>query len=586
MLRPQQNKKRELHCLDGIWDFQLAKGDGIEKRLFNGLTHPRKIGVPGSWNEQLIDSYLHFDEGWYEKRFIAPDSYRDKRVMLYFGSVCQNAVVWLNGIKLGEHIGPHLPFEYDVTKQIRVGEENRIVVLADGTLDTEALPPASMSANDLRTGWSKVFPATAYDFFPFSGIHRPVYIYTTDNTFIADVHVKTTPSDSSATVCCNIKLSGDVSGKIQIIVEGQTHTLSLMSESTIENLSFEIRNPRIWDIGKGELYDLEIQLFSENTLTDCYRVRFGIRSIKVENNQFLLNGKPVVFKGFGKHEDFDVIGKGLSTPLIIRDYDLLEWIGANSFRTSHYPYASEWLDVADEKGVLVISETPFVGLNARLYKEDILNKALRVLEEFIVRDRNHPSVVMWSLANEPNSSGSVDTKDKYDACMRFYSKLVETTKRLDSTRPVTYAAHSTPTENPMAQLFDVLCINKYYGWYECLGHIDESVPYLINELEGFYEKYHKPIILAEFGADCIHGEHQIPEVMFTEEFQSKIIETQIDALKEKPWMIGFHVWNFADFKVGQSLGRMILNRKGVFTRARQPKMAAHTLRRLWKAYRS
>lgn len=581
MLRPQQNETREMNPLDGFWEFEKSQGCGRADQLFAGLKNPRKIGVPGSWNEQYLDLYNHFSEGWYQKRFFISPSWENKRIFIYFGSVCQDAEVWLNGERLGSHIGPHLPFEFEISQHVKFGEENLLVVLADGTLRVDSLPPATANSNDLRAGWSSSFPAVAYDFFPFSGIHRPVYLYALDQEHLSDVHVQASHNNHEAVVHCEVEVRTPYTGAVKFCIDGQEVVEQVVQAQKIST-TITIDQPRIWDIGCGNLYELNVVLETGGVRVDNYRVRFGIRNVSVEGNQFLLNGKPVHFKGFGKHEDFDVIGKGLSHPLIIKDYDLLEWIGANSFRTSHYPYAEEWLDIADERGVLVISENPFVGLGPRLYREDILKKACRVIEEHMTRDRNHPSVVMWSLANEPNSPGGLDTEEKVSSCVHFYEEMMKQAKSFDTSRPFTYAMHGDPEDNPMAHLFDVLCLNKYYGWYICLAHIDESLGDFIANLQFFYDEFKKPIILSEFGADAVSGEHHLPEVMFSEEFQSKQVETQYKALLKKPWFLGAHVWNFADFRVGQTLNRVIFNRKGVFTRARQPKLVAHTLRRLWR----
>jgi beta-glucuronidase len=164
----------------------------------------------------------------------------------------------------------------------------------------------------------------------------------------------------------------------------------------------------------------------------------------------------------------------------------------------------------------------------------------------------------------------------------FFTDVINVYKGCDTSRPFTYAAHCDPACNPMAHLVDVVCVNKYYGWYQCLGRIEESLPEFEAMFQAFYDAFKKPIIMAEFGADAVSGEHHLPEVMFSEEYQSKIIELQYRRLLKKDWFIGAHPWNFADFRVGQTLNRVIYNRKGVFTRSRQPKLAAHTLKRLWE----
>ena len=292
------------------------------------------------------------------------------------------------------------------------------------------------------------------------------------------------------------------------------------------------------------------------------------------NDQLLLNGRPVFLTGFGKHEDFPVHGRGTSLPVVVRDFDLMRWLGANSFRTSHYPYAEDWYDYADRHGVLVIGETPLVGLCQRLFESaEVLERALSVTGEMIARDRHHPSVIMWSVANEP----SIESADGE----RFITGLLAHARALDASRPITYVAHMDPAHNAPCRHVDIVCVNKYYGWYELPGNIPEGTARLGGMLDQFRAAFGKPLILSEFGADAVPGLHALPAVMFSEEFQSEIIEAQIIEARRRPWIVGIHVWCFADFKTPQSITRVVKNHKGVFTRDRTPKLAAHTIRRLW-----
>ena len=251
----------------------------------------------------------------------------------------------------------------------------------------------------------------------------------------------------------------------------------------------------------------------------------------------------------------------------------MKQIGANSFRTSHYPYDENILDMADREGILVIAETPFVGLNSRNYTDSVLDKAVSVIIEMIKRDKNHPSIIMWSLANEP----MVET----DEGEHFFKVMAETARSLDSTRPITFVAFYEPKNSRGMQYYDICCINKYYGWYEYPGQIEESLEEFIKCANRFYDQFKKGIILTEFGADAIAGIHTNPPQMFSEEYQSKIIKLQYEAFKKQPYATGTHVWAFADFKTAQTISRIVFNRKGVFTREREPKMAAHMLKELW-----
>ena len=169
-----------------------------------------------------------------------------------------------------------------------------------------------------------------------------------------------------------------------------------------------------WAPGDGYLYDLEVQLVDGGEVVDSYHQPVGVRTVEVRGAEFLVNGEPVYFKGFGKHEDVGVIGKGHSDAHLVHDFELMSWIGANSFRTSHYPYSEEVLDYADQQGFLLIDEVAAVGLNMGLgggifggqgyttFSPETINDATRevhaqAIRELIARDKNHPSVVLWSV---------------------------------------------------------------------------------------------------------------------------------------------------------------------------------------------
>jgi len=308
---------------------------------------------------------------------------------------------------------------------------------------------------------------------------------------------------------------------------------------------------------------------------DRYTLAIGIRTIQVTSDALLLNGKPVYLKGFGRHEDFAITGRGLVPAVNVKDFALLKWINANSFRTSHYPYAEQQMDLADRLGILVIDETPAVGL---FFAEEGLARRLelcrQMTRELIARDKNHPSVIAWSVANEPNSA--------HPNAKNFFRNLYDLAKSLDATRPVTLVSNQGVKEESF-DFMDLLCLNRYYGWYSQIGQIELGATKLSQELDAMYSKWRKPLVFTEFGADTIPGHHAQPPEMFSEEYQAEMIARDIHVLRSKPFVIGEHVWNLCDFKTAQGVRRVNgMNYKGVFTRERRPKMVAHKLRELWK----
>ena len=204
-----------------------------------------------------------------------------------------------------------------------------------------------------------------------------------------------------------------------------------------------------------------------------------------------------------------------------------------------------------------------------------LEHHLQVTRELIERDKNHPCVVMWSVANEAVTYE--------DGALPYFERVAEEVRKLDTSRPVTIVESSFPVECRVAQLFDVICVNRYYSWYSDPGRL-ELIEYQVEkELRGWHERFGKPVIMSEYGADAIAGFHQDPPVMFSEEYQCELLRHYNNVLDKLDFVVGEHVWNFADFATKQGITRVIGNRKGVFTRQRQPKATAHLLRARWTA---
>jgi beta-glucuronidase len=579
MLKPQSNAYREVLGLDGFWSFRRDPDQiGEAAGWAAGFSPELELAVPGSWNEQRADLAHYFGRGWYQTRFTAPAAWTDRGVWLHVGCAQHHARVWLNGHLAGNNHGGWLPFEVDLQPGLRAGEENLLVIEVDGSLDPWDLPPAALKQTEARAGFHDSNPAVAYDFFPFAGLPRPVRLQITPTKVRLEnlaFQIRVAADAGSATVEVAVQCTpGAASGEVEVEVEvegDRARSPCRLEGQTL--VALRLVQPRLWDVGRPELYRARVTLRSAGRVVDAYEHVFGVRSIEVRADQFLLNGRPVFFTGFGKHEDFAVAGRGLLPPVIVRDFDLLHWIGANSFRTSHYPYAEEWYEFADRHGILVIAETPFVGLNRRMYCPDVLTRAAAVLREMIQRDGHHPSVVMWSLANEPD----IDTPEGE----AFLETLARRAREQDPSRPITYVAHREPENNRPLAACDVVCLNKYHGWYEQPGEIAGSLAEFGASLDRFRAAFGKPVLLAEFGADAVAGLHARPAEMFSEEFQAELIEAQYREARRRPWVIGTHVWAFADFKTAQSITRVAVNRKGVFSRDRLPKLAAHRLRELW-----
>jgi beta-glucuronidase len=483
------------------------------------------------------------------------------------------------------HEGGYTPFEADITDHVAAGQEVRITALINNTLHWQSIPPGVIEdspAGKRQRYW--------HDFFNYAGIHRNVWLYATDPTHITDITVTTDLDGDDGVVGYAVEAEAADDVETKVILRDAAGA----EVATTTGSSGTVRVPDVhkWAPGDGYLYDLEIQLVRGDTVVDSYHQSVGVRTVKVDGIRFLINGEPFYFTGFGKHEDVPVIGKGHSDAYLVHDFELLKWIGANSFRTSHYPYSEDVLDYADREGIVLIDETAAVGLNMGLgggifggqgyqtFSPETANDATRevhaqAIRELIARDKNHPSVVLWSIANEPES----DTEE----AEKYFEPLFDVARKADPTRPVGFVNVMLAPHGKcrVSQFGDVLMLNRYYGWYVDTGDLPAAEVAWEAELEGWASEG-KPIIITEYGADTYPGLRSlVAGNPWTEEYQVEYLDMnhrvfdRIDA-------VGEQVWNFADFTTTSGIMRVGGNKKGVFTRDRQPKAAAYALRRRWR----
>uniref|UniRef100_A0A1B0A7B7 Beta-glucuronidase n=1 Tax=Glossina pallidipes TaxID=7398 RepID=A0A1B0A7B7_GLOPL len=511
MLYPRESETREVRSLDGLWNF--VKSDitnptqGMrDKWYLDDLSRVRKtipMPVPASYNDITTEHAIrdHVGTVWYDRKFFVPMSWsKNQRVWLRFGSVHYEAFVYVNGEMVVRHEMGHLPFEAEISQYVKYGQENRITVMCDNALIQTTIPQGKITELARDDGVSIVQTYT-FDFFNYAGIHRSVHLYTTPSTYIEEIDFTTDLSKNNTVgfvKLAKVKIGGSVDNeaassdlhiRVQLLNKEGIIVANTTSKSDMTAI-LEIKNVKPWwpylmHHEPGYLYEMEIFLIDSKTdeIQDVYRCKVGVRTLSWNNSSFMINGKPIYFRGFGRHEDSDIRGKGLDLALMTRDFNLLKWVGANAYRTSHYPYSEESMQFADENGIMIIDECP-----------------------------------------------SVDT------------------------------------DNP--------------------GRLDMITKRIIDEATTWHEKHNKPVIISEYGADTVEGLHLLPSYVWSEEYQTELFSRHFrafDILRKKSWFIGEFVWNFADFKTAQSVTRVGGNKKGVFTRSRQPKAVAHLLRKRYFA---
>ena len=587
MLRPQDTDTRERKSLNGLWRFALdPAGEGRARRWFSGpLTEGREMAVPASFNDVSADPAVrdYFGDIWYQTTVRVPRGWAGQRIALYFESATHRATVWVNDTEVVSHEGGYTPFEADITDHVRAGYRVRLTVVVNNTLSFQSIPPGVIEdtpAGQRQRYW--------HDFFNYAGIHRSVWLHTTPARHLTDITVVPGLDGATGTIDYTIESTGDAETRVVLRdADGRQ-----VADGAAPAGTLTVENVHRWAPGDGYLYDLEVQLVDEGAVVDSYHQRVGVRTVEVSGNRFLINGEPFYFTGFGKHEDLAVIGKGHNDAFMLHDFELLQWIGANSFRTSHYPYSEDVLDYADRQGIVIIDETAAVGLNMGLgggifgtqgyqtFSPDTINDATRevhaqAIRELVARDKNHPSVVLWSIANEPES----DTEE----AEAYFRPLFDLTRELDPSRPVGFVNVMLAPYGKcrVSQFADVLMLNRYYGWYVHTGDLPAAEQAWEEELRGWAGE-NKPIIITEYGADTYPGLHSIATQPWSEEYQIEYLEMNHRVFDRIDAVIGEQVWNFADFATTSGIMRVGGNKKGVFTRDRQPKAAAFALRRRWR----
>lgn len=436
------------------------------------LPHDWSIEGPFSKDNFSCTAYLPGGIGWYRKTFNIPESLKEKKIFICFDGVYDNSEAWINGQYLGKRPNGYISFQYDLTPYLKPGKENLIAVRVDHSM-----------AADSR--W-----------YTGSGIYRNVKLVMTDPVHIKQWGVScTTPlvSDQKATLAVSVNLINEtkkavngellnylLSGKDTVGMGVQKITLDGSSDKSA-SLEISINNPRLWSVDNPNLYSL-VTIIKSGKMTDMVTTSVGFRTIKFDPGKgFFLNGRNMKLKGICMHHDAGALGSAVPRDEISRRLDILKEMGCNAIRTSHNPFSPDFLELCDMKGILVIGEAfdewelPkkkwLAGWNVGTpgkegYSVNFSEWAKRDLTDFIMRDRNHPSIIMWSIGNEIdypndpythqilNTEANPQTWAKYNESLPnadrlgvIARELVSLIKTIDKTRPVTAGLASALMSN-------------------------------------------------------------------------------------------------------------------------------------------
>jgi beta-galactosidase len=479
------------------WKFFLGDDSLASDNKYDD-SHWRILNLPHDWS---IEADFSVDNpaspnggalpggiGWYRKEFVPGKSFENKDVFIDFDGIYRNSKVWINGQLLGERPYGYISFRYELTPYLKTGEKNIIAVRVD---NSEQPNSRWYSGSGIfRNVWLVAVNQVHVD-------HWGTYVTATDvSKQSARIKITTTLKNSS-TGDANIELQTtlvDAAGKKIVCVNKPVFISSQNKAETEQTLV--VNNPQLWSIDCPYLYKIQTEIKQNGKITDHYETPAGIRYFSFDTDKgFYLNGEPVKIKGVCNHHDLGCLGAAVNYRAMERQLEILKEMGCNAIRTSHNPPAPELLDLCDKMGFIVMDEafdmwrkkkTPFD------YGADFPEWHEQDLTDFILRDRNHPSVFMWSIGNEVLEQWSdinADTLNMQQANMllNFANtlskqgtdaenlhvnsvlaiKLTDIVKKLDPTRPVTSGNNET---NPYNHIFksgamDIIGFNYHeYQW--------------------------------------------------------------------------------------------------------------------------
>lgn len=476
------------------------------------------IQVPGDWNTQKEKLYYYEGTIWYKRSFDYHKPEGGNRVFVYFGAANYKTEVYLNGQKLGVHMGGFTPFNFEVTDLLKE-KDNFLVVKMDNKRTKEGVPT-------LNTDW-----------WNYGGITRDVKLIETPSTFIRDYFIHLDKQDNGLIVG-EVQLEGSsINNQTVSIQIPELKLQTIVTTDASGKAQFKMKSKKIsyWSPKNPKLY--QVRLITD---TEQLQDQIGFRSISTQNENILLNGEPIFLKGISLHEESPITkGRANTVEDAKKVLDWIKEMGGNYVRLAHYPHNEHIVRLADEMGILVWEENP-VYWTIQWKNPETFNNASNQLEEMIFRDKNRASVIIWSMANETPVS---------EARNQFLSKLIEKARFLDPTRLISAALEQSNSKNdpnikiiddPMAELVDVLSFNQYMGWYVGTPEICRDIQWNITQ--------NKPVIISEFGGGAKQGLHGDKSTRWTEEYQEFLYQENLEMLSKIKQLRGMSPWILVDFR--------------------------------------
>ena len=512
------------------------------------------IAVPGDWNTQKEKLFYYEGTVWYKKSFHYRKAKTTNRVFVYFEAANYQADVYLNGKKLGKHVGGFIPFNFEATHFLKE-KDNFLIVKVDNKRKKEGVPT-------LNTDW-----------WNYGGLTRDVKLVETSDDFIRDYSIQLDPNDNKR-INGYVTLNGaDIARKkIRISIPELKLNEEIITDSLgTAHVMLQHKKIKYWSTENPYLYNVNIKT-EKDEVTD----QIGFRTIKTKGQNILLNDSEIFLRGISIHEESPTRHGRAHT---IEDaQQLLTWakeLGCNYVRLAHYPHNEHMARLADKMGILVWEEIP-VYWTISWDNEETYRNAENQLTAMICRDKNRASVIIWSMANETPTS---------DPRNIFLGKLAAKTRSIDPTRLISAALEQSSIQgnpnskvinDPFANVADILSFNQYIGWYDGLPDKCKDIRWQIDQ--------NKPVIVSEFGADAKVGFHADSLTRFSEEYQEYLYKETLAMLATIPQLRGISPWILVDFRSPRRALPNIQdgwNRKGLISDDGKKKKAFYVLQKFY-----
>lgn len=470
------------------------------------------MDIPSDWNSKDERLFVYEGTVWFKKDFTVKKT-PGTRNILYFGAVNYETKVYVNGTKIGEHIGGYTPFNFDVTDVITDGN-NFVVLKVDNKRHKDGVPTVNM------------------DWWNYGGITRDVMLVEVPETYIEDYFIQLSKGNSNE-ISGWVKLNSATPNQYVTVEIPELKVKQTMTTDTSGKAFFKVKaKPELWNTENPKLYSVVVSKADEK-IEDTV----GFRIIETKGKQIVLNGKQIFLRGISIHEEAPFRqGRAWSKEDAVT---LLTWakeMGCNYVRLAHYPHNEHMVRQAEKMGLMVWSEIP-VYWTISWENADTYANAQNQLHDMICRDKNRAAVIIWSIANETPHS---DARDTFLGNLSKYAREQDNTRLISMAMEVTKAPDNlNRLDDNMNEYVDIISFNQYIGWYR---NTNESAKLMKWDIP-----YNKPVIISEFGGEALQGLHGDKTHKWNEEYQEVLYIQNLAMLDKIDGLSGLSPWILVDF---------------------------------------